>query len=69
MDLSEGLPCYDFVIKANNENEARDLANDIIWLDYPEQMSLQGDNKEETRDIFWCQEITPSELLEIMTIN
>jgi len=72
MDLAEGTPCYDFVIKANNIDEAKRIANDIIWKDYPEEMSLQNDmttNKEDTLESFWCEEITAEKLLEKMTIN
>lgn len=72
MDLKEGMPCYDFVIKANNIDEAKEIANGIIWKDYPEEMSLLNDNTtdtEETLESFWCKEITPEELLEKLTIN
>ena len=72
MDLKEGTPCYDFVIKAKNIDEAKEIANGIIWKDYPEEMSLQNDmttDTEETLESFWCEEVTADRLLEILTVN
>lgn len=69
MDLGEGVPIYDFVINAENEDEGKRIANDILWSNYPEEMSLQGNDKGETEEAFWITEITAEELLERMTIN
>lgn len=60
-DLGEGIPSYDFVLKAKSEEEARKLASEILEKDYPEDP--------EDSKTFSCHEITAEQLLEQMTLN
>lgn len=42
-ELAEGIPSYNFVVKADTEDQARDIAREIIENDYPEYRSFTAD--------------------------
>ena len=58
-DLGDGIPCYDFVLKAKDFDTARKEAGKLLEKDYPEVMG----------DDFSCEEITADELLKRLTLN
>lgn len=60
-EIEEGYPNYNFIIKADTRIQASEIARDIVLSDYPDF------------DLFTkhidCNEVTPDELIRIMTIN
>jgi hypothetical protein len=61
-EVAEGVPDYDFVIRAKTEKSAQNIARKIIMQDYPMEWEIQkGD--------FGCSEITAEQLLKQMTLN
>ena len=58
-DLGDGIPIYDFVLKAKTIEEAMKRAGEILREDYPEH---------DSEDFSVC-EITADELLKRLTIN
>jgi molybdate-binding protein len=62
-DLGEGIPSYDFVVRAESLDEAVKKAEKIINTDYPENWKEYNDKD------FSCHEITAEQLLERLTIN
>jgi hypothetical protein len=60
IDIADGYPTYDFVIKANSLDSAISKANKIFKTDYPEEYR---------KDNFYCTHITADQLLERMTVN
>ena len=59
-EVDEGVPDYEFVIKAESLSKAREKANIIIKQDYPEAYE---------KDNFKCNKITAEQLLDLLTIN
>lgn len=60
-EIDEWYPYYDFVIKADTQTQASEIARDIVLSDYP-------DFDLSTKHID-CNEVTPDEFIRIMTIN
>jgi hypothetical protein len=60
IDIADGYPCYEFVIKANSLDSAISKANKIFKEDYPEEYR---------KDSFYCTHVTADQLLERMTVN
>lgn len=60
-DVGEGIPCYDFVIKAKSLKEAIKKGGAILKADYPE-------NWDYNKNDFSVCEITAEELLNRLTI-
>lgn len=63
-ELEEGTPDYNFVIKAENQDEADEKAFTIILKDYPEY-----EKNNDSQYNFSVKEITADELLAKMTLN
>ena len=57
-ELEEGLPDYDFVVKADNYMEAHEIATKVITTDYPDYEINYS-----------CHQVTAKQLLERLTIN
>lgn len=62
-DLGDGIPSYDFVLKATILDVAEKKAKSILKKDYPEQWSWSDGID------FSCEEITAETLLERLTVN
>lgn len=60
-EVADGYPDYEFVIKAESFEEAKEIATEIIDKDYEQEWE---DNKN-----FAMYEITAEQLLERMLIN
>lgn len=61
-DVGEGIPSYEFVIKAKTLKGAETIGRKILKGDYPE-------NWDYNQDSYSIHEVTAEELLDIMTIN
>lgn len=62
-DLGDGIPSYDFVVKATIFDVAEKLAKKILKKDYPEQWSWRDGID------FKCEDITAETLLNRLTVN
>ncbi len=60
MDMGDGIPNYDFVIKAKSLKEAENMAYKVIKADYPDYT--------QAHEQFSCHEISANDLLERLTI-
>lgn len=61
-ELGDGIPNYDFVIRAKTLKSAENIARKILKQDYPMEWKIQkGD--------FGCGETTAEQLLKDLTLN
>ena len=60
-DIGDGIPSYDFCLRAKDLDKAVKLAQAILENDYPEEWR-------ENRD-FSCRETSAEQLLKDLTIN
>lgn len=61
-DVGEGVPSYDFVIRAKNLEEAERIGGGILKTDYPE-------NWEYNKNSYAVYEVTAKTLLNRMVLN
>lgn len=60
VEIEEGMPDYNFVLKAKSLKEAEDEAYKIIKSDYPDYT--------QAHESFNCREISADDLLERLTL-
>jgi len=61
-DLGDGIPSYDFVVKAENLDDAIKQGGAILRQDYPEEYRDREND-------FYCCHITAEQLLKRLTID
>lgn len=61
-NVGEGVPSYNFVVRAKTLKEADKIARKILKTDYPE-------NWEYNKDDYSIGEVTPQQLVDNLTIN
>jgi hypothetical protein len=59
-EVDEASPTYEFILKIDTIEKAKEKAKRIIKNDYPEAYQYKKD--------FECFEVTPEKLLEYMTL-
>lgn len=67
-DIGEGIPSYNFVLKAKNLRDACLEAEKILKEDYPDQARSKGSDTFNEYD-YSCREITAEQLLKELTLN
>lgn len=64
-DIGEGIPSYNFILRAKSIDIAKLKAGKILKTDYPDQWNWNG----ELGIDFTCREITAEQLLKDLTLN